>query len=90
MHDAEQKRAHRKRYILHPEEGLCMMLARLSTVGRWREMEELLCSSAGACCELFYFTISVVRILATLTRLVPPQCFHTYLSIIFVGLRLSK
>jgi hypothetical protein len=34
-------RTQRKRYIFDPEEGLCIVLARLSTVGRWREMEQV-------------------------------------------------
>jgi hypothetical protein len=29
----------RKRYMFDPKRGLCIVLARLSTVGRWREME---------------------------------------------------
>jgi hypothetical protein len=33
-------RTQRKR-IFDPEEGLCIVLARLSTVGRWREMEQV-------------------------------------------------
>jgi hypothetical protein len=33
-------RTRRKRYIFGPEEGLCIVLARLSTIGRWREMNK--------------------------------------------------
>jgi hypothetical protein len=52
-------RTQRKRYTFDPEEGLCIVLARLSTVGRWREMEQILFRSAGACCEIFYFVVSI-------------------------------
>jgi hypothetical protein len=52
-------RAQRMRYIFDPEEGLCTVLARLSTVGRWREMEQVLFRSAGACCEIFYIVESI-------------------------------
>jgi hypothetical protein len=34
-------RTPRKCYIFDPEEWLCIVLARLSTVGRWREMEQV-------------------------------------------------
>jgi hypothetical protein len=34
-------RTQRKRYTFYPEEGLRIVLARLSTVGRWREMEQI-------------------------------------------------
>jgi hypothetical protein len=47
-------RTQRKRYIFVPEEGLCIILARLSTVGRWREMDQACFRSAGACCEMFF------------------------------------
>jgi hypothetical protein len=30
-----------KRYMFDPGEGLCIVLARLRTVGRWREMEQV-------------------------------------------------
>jgi hypothetical protein len=46
-------RTQRKRYIFDPQEGLCIVLARPSTVGRWREMEEVFFRGAGACCESF-------------------------------------
>jgi hypothetical protein len=52
-------RTQRKRYIFDPEEALCIVLARLSTAGRWREMEQVFFRSAGACCEIFYFVVSI-------------------------------
>jgi hypothetical protein len=47
----------RKRYIFDPEEGLRIVLARLSTVGRWREVEQVFFRSAGACYEIVYFVV---------------------------------
>jgi hypothetical protein len=52
-------RTRRKRYVFDPQERLCIVLARLSTVGRWREMEQVLFRSAGACCEIIYFVVSI-------------------------------
>jgi hypothetical protein len=50
----------RKRYMFDPEGGVCIVLARLSTAGRWPEMEQMFFASAGACCEIFYFVVSIV------------------------------
>jgi hypothetical protein len=50
-------RTQRKRYIFDPEVGPCIVLARLSNVGRWREMEPVFFRSTGACCEIFYFVV---------------------------------
>jgi hypothetical protein len=52
-------RTQHMRYIFDPEEGLRTAVARLSSVGRWREMERVLFRSAGACCEIFYFVESI-------------------------------
>jgi hypothetical protein len=52
-------RTQRTRHIFDPEEGLFIVLARLSTVGRWREMEQVFFRSAGVCCEIFYFVVSI-------------------------------
>jgi hypothetical protein len=52
-------RTQRRRYVFEPEEGLCIVLARLSTVRRWREMEQVFYRSGGAFCEKFYFVISI-------------------------------
>jgi hypothetical protein len=59
MTEDSRLRTQRKRYIFDPDEGLCIVLARLSTVGRWRDMEQVFFRSAGACCEIFYFVVSI-------------------------------
>jgi hypothetical protein len=52
-------RTQRKRYTFDPEEGLRIVLARLSTVGRWREMEQVCFRGAGTGCEIVYFVVSM-------------------------------
>jgi hypothetical protein len=64
-------RMQRKRYIFDPEEGLCIVLARLSILGRWREMEKVLFRSAGACCETFYVILSTISELILITICAP-------------------
>jgi hypothetical protein len=49
MTEDSRLRTQRKRYIFDPDEGLCIVLPRLSTVGRWRDMEQVFFRSAGAC-----------------------------------------
>jgi hypothetical protein len=41
------------------KKGLCIVLARLSTVGRWRDMEQVVFRRAGACCEIVRFVVSI-------------------------------
>jgi hypothetical protein len=53
-------RTQRRRYSFYPVEGISIVLARLSAVGLWRDMEELFFRSADACCEVLYFTIRIV------------------------------
>jgi hypothetical protein len=52
-------RTQRKRYIFYPEEGLYIVLACMSTVGRWREMEQVFFRGTGACCEIVFFVVSI-------------------------------
>jgi hypothetical protein len=46
-------RTQRKRYIFDPKEGLCIVLASLSTVGRWREMEQVFLGAPARAVKYF-------------------------------------
>jgi hypothetical protein len=52
-------RTQRKRYIFDPEEGLCVVLALLSTVEGWREMEQVCFRSACVCWEIFSSVVCI-------------------------------